>query len=81
MLTAWHARCQSVRCDLSCYHDNAYGGFNFGVQVHGHVEFANVTDSAVRQTNFAFCNFNASCSHCISNIASTDRAEQFAFVA
>jgi hypothetical protein len=50
------------------------------VQVHGYVVFANVTDSAVGQTNFSFGNFNARGGPCISDIVSTDRTEQLAFV-
>src|SRR5450830_719127 len=80
MLTAWHARCQSVRCCLSCYHDNAYGGFNFSVQMHGYVEFAYVADGTVRQTNFAFRNVNAGGGQCVSDVVGADRTEQLAFV-
>lgn len=37
--------------------------------------------AAVRQTNFALGNFNACRSHCVSDVAGADRAEQFTFVA
>src|SRR5471032_878613 len=72
--------CQPIKCCLSCYHDNAYGGFNFGVQVHGYVEFAYVADGAVRQTNFALLHFNAGGGQCISDVVGADRTEQLAFV-
>ena len=48
-VTGKHPRVPADKCCLSCYHDNAYSGFNFGVQVHGYVEFAYVADGAVRQ--------------------------------
>jgi len=81
MLTVWRTSRQSIRSCLSCYHDNAYSGFNFGVQVHSHVEFTHVADGAVRQTNFALRNFNAGGGQCVSDVVSTDRTEQLAFVA
>jgi len=37
--------------------------------------------NAVRQTNFALSHFNASRSYSVSDVASTDRTEQFTFVA
>src|SRR5438128_4466857 len=80
MLPASTRGYQPIKCCLSCYHDNAYGGFNFSVQMHGYVEFAYVADGAVRQTNFAFCNFNARGGQCISDVVSADRTEQLAFV-
>ena len=33
-VTGKHPRVPADKCCLSCYHDNAYGGFNFGVQVN-----------------------------------------------
>ena len=37
--------------------------------------------NAVRQTNFALSNGNASCSYSVSDVAGTDGTEQFTFVA
>jgi len=80
MLTVSHTRCQTIWYCLSSHHDNAYGCFNFSVQVHGYVEFTYVADGAVRQTNFAFCHFNARGGQCISDVVGADRTEQLAFV-
>src|SRR5471032_2498736 len=80
MLTVWRASRQTIKCCLSSHHNNAYGCFYVAVQVHGYVEFTNVADGAVRQTNFAFCNFNARGGQCISDVVGADRTEQLAFV-
>jgi len=75
----FHARPAS-RLDLGGYHDQLDGSFYVGVQVHSHVELANLTDSAVRQTYFALGNRHAGSSQSVSDVVSTDRAEQFAFI-
>lgn len=80
MLILWQQCRQTITYCLSSHYDNAYGRFYVAVQVHGYVVFANVADSAVRQTNFAFCNFNAGGGQCISDVVRTDRTEQLAFV-
>lgn len=66
---------------LGSYDDHAYGGFNVAVQVHGYVVFANLTDGAVRQTNFSLGHFNAGGGQGVSDVVGADRTEQLAFVA
>jgi hypothetical protein len=48
MLILWRASRQTITYCLSSHHNNANGCFYVAVQVHGYVEFANVTDGAVR---------------------------------
>ena len=50
MLTACAGASQSAQQAATT---TTYSGFNVAVQVHGYVVFANLTDSAVRQTNFS----------------------------
>ncbi|SPO68945.1 protein of unknown function [Pseudomonas sp. JV241A] len=68
------------RYSLGCDNNHANGGFNVAVQVHGNVVFADVTDGAVRQTNFSFGHFNAGGGQGVSDVVGADRTEQLAFV-
>ncbi len=72
---------QNVGCRLLS--NNVDDNFSeyFAVNLEVHFVLANSTQNAVRQTNFALSNFNACCSNCISDVASTDGTEQFTFVA
>src|ERR1700712_2237935 len=79
MLTGWLARVPAN--GLGGYKHNANGGFNVAGQVHGYVVFANVTDGAVRQTNFSLGHFHARGGQRVSDVVGADRTEQLAFIA
>lgn len=53
----------------------------FAVNLEVHFVLTGSTQNAVRQTNFALSNVNASCSYSVSDVAGTDGTEQFTFVA
>src|SRR5690606_27738912 len=63
------------------YDDQLDGRFDVGVQVHSHVVFTNLTDGAVRQTNFALGHFDAGGGQGIGDVGSTDGTEQLALIA
>jgi len=66
---------------LASYDDQLDGRFDVGVQVHSYVVLTNLTDGAVRQTDFALRYFNARGGQCVGDVVSADGTEQLALIA
>src|SRR5690606_1001512 len=58
-----------------------HGRFNVAVQVHGYVVLTNLTDGAVRQTDFALGHFHAGGGQGVGDVVSADGTEQLALIA
>src|SRR5690554_704641 len=69
----------AVASRLAGNHYHFDGSFNVGVQLHSHVKLTDIAQRAFWQAHFTFLQLNASGSHGISDVASTDGAKQLAF--